>query len=247
MTQTPLDAPCPCASGRTFVECCGHLDPRIWDEHALGRMPGNLTDPQWKHLVANQPQCEYRGELLPPGVLVKDLSDSYHWQGLAHSVCEKSNARAARTNASGTLQKSVWRETEIVAPEENSDKILELVRILYRDEAEPFFGRKLRSLESPHVLRYTVGSYYRPHADSDDLNLDTQRWEKKLDRDLSLLFYLDDDYEGGEIVFPNFNFRIRPQAGTLLMFPSDCRYLHGVLPVTQGVRHTIVSWCALEP
>lgn len=203
-------------------------------------------DPQWSHLVASEPRCEYRGQQLPPGFLVKDLDETCGWQTVAKSVCIGSDARPARTTDKGTVRKSVWRETDIVDPGDNSDQVLQLVRILFRDEAEPFYGRRLRSLESPHILRYSVGSYYRPHADSDELNLDTGRWEKKLDRDISLLLYLDDDYSGGEIVFPNFAFRVRPRAGTLLMFPSDCRYLHGVLPVDAGIRHTIVSWCALE-
>lgn len=209
-------------------------------------MPGNLTDPQWAHIVANEPRWEYRGESLPPGVLVKDLDNSYGWRALASSLRQRSDARAALTRDKDSVRKSVWRETEIVDQGDDAEQVLQLVRILFRDEAEPFYGRKLRSLESPHILRYSVGSYYRPHADSDELNLDTSRWEKKLDRDLSLLLYLDDEYQGGEITFPNFDFQIRPRAGTLLMFPSDCRYLHGVMPVTEGIRHTIVSWCALK-
>jgi predicted 2-oxoglutarate/Fe(II)-dependent dioxygenase YbiX len=209
-------------------------------------MAGKLTDPQWAHFVANEPQCEYQGKRLPPGFLVKEIDDAYNWRPLASLLYTQSKVRQAETVDEDSTRKSIWRETEIVDPENSADRLLELVRTLFRDEAEPFYGRSLRSLETPHVLRYSVGSYYRPHADSDKLNVDTQRWEKKIDRDLSLLLYLDDDYSGGEITFPNFDFKIRPNAGTLLMFPSDCRYLHGVLPVTDGIRHTIVSWCALK-
>lgn len=246
VSEVPFNAPCPCGSGRDYIRCCGHLDPRIWDEHALGRMPGKLSDPQWEHLVAKQPRCEYRGKLMPPGILLRELEEEQDWRTLANSVREQEKARPARTKGTESVRKSIWRETEIVDPENSADQVLQLVRSLFRDVAEPFYGRTLRSLESPHILRYSVGSYYRPHADSDELNPDTGKWEKKLDRDLSLLLYLDDDYSGGEITFPNFDFRIRPRAGTLLIFPSDCRYLHGVLPVTEGVRHTVVSWCSLK-
>jgi hypothetical protein len=186
MSQIPLEAPCPCASGKDYLHCCGHPDPRIWNENALGRTPGNLTDPQWAHVVANEPRWEYRGESLPPGVLVKDLDDRYEWRTLASSACQSFDTRAALTRDKDSVRKSVWRETEIVDPGEHSEQVLQLVRTLFRDEAEPFYGRRLHSLESPHILRYSVGSYYRPHADSDALNLDTSRWEKKLDRDLSL-------------------------------------------------------------
>lgn len=246
MSQSQLSAPCPCGSGNDYLHCCGYMDSSLWDEHALGRMPGNLTDPQWSRFIAKEPTCVYDGRSLPPGIFLKDMGGEIEWPILADAVSKRDEVSDALTGGKGSERKRVWRETKIVDPGENAETILELVRLLFRDQAEPFFGRKLRSLESPHVLRYSPGSYYRPHADSDRLNPDTNRWEKVRDRDVSLLFYLDDGYTGGEITFPNFEFKIRPRPGTLLMFPSDCRYLHGVLPVTQGVRHTIVSWCAME-
>ncbi|TXS89471.1 2OG-Fe(II) oxygenase [Parahaliea aestuarii] len=159
----------------------------------------------------------------------------------------ESHAQPARVVAGDNdLRKTAWRETELVEQGAYADEVLNLVRRIYRDYAEPFYHCRLRSLESPHILRYSSGSYYRPHADSDQLNPDTGRWEKTLDRDLSLLLYLDEDYEGGELVFPNLDFEIRPCAGMLLMFPSDFRYLHGVRPVSRGQRHAVVSWCALQ-
>lgn len=248
MTEVPLNAACPCGSGKTYLRCCGHLDPRIWGEYALGRMDGKLTDERWAHVVAAEPRCEYAGEAMPPGILVRQLGDGYPWRAIADAVCERREARAALTKSgSGETQKTAWRETEIVDPGDRAEDVLQLVRNLYLHEAQPFYGRQLRSLESPHILRYSPGSYYRPHADSDQLNPDTRRWEKTLDRDISLLLYLDEDFSGGEVKFPNFDFQIRPRAGMLLMFPSDCRYLHGVLPVTRGIRHTVVSWCSLQP
>ncbi|GAB5413449.1 MAG: hypothetical protein Cons2KO_10520 [Congregibacter sp.] len=69
--------------------------------------------------------------------------------------------------------------------------------------------------------------------------------EKDVGRDARLA--REGNYTGGEITFPNFNFTFSPRSGTLLMFPSDCRYLHSVLSVTKGIGHTIVSWCAMEP
>ena len=61
-----------------------------------------------------------------------------------------------------------------------------------------------------------------------------------------LQLYLDDDYEGGELEFPNFNFKMRPRAGMLVYFPSDSRYRHSALAVTSGTRHAIVTWMSLE-
>ena len=127
-----------------------------------------------------------------------------------------------------------------------TEAIIALVRKAYAQEIEPFYHCTLRSLETPQVLRYTRGSHYKPHSNSDVINFETGRWRKAQDRDYSLLIYLDEDFEGGELIFPNFDFRLRPRAGMLAAFPSDCRYLHGAMPVLSGVRHAIVSWCAIR-
>ena len=247
MSEISIPSECPCGSGALYFRCCGALDERLWTEIAPGRIPGHFTDPELSHFVANEPQCDYAGLQLPPGLLVKDLDSSYAWRSIAEALVNTPDDKEARVkDKSGNTRTSSWRVTDIVDQGAHADSVTELVRRAYREEAEPFYKRQLKSLETPHILRYRVNSYYRPHADSDQLNPDTHRWEKIHDRDLSLLIYLDDDYEGGELAFPNFDFRLRPHAGMLVIFPSDCRYLHGAMPVTRGIRHAIVSWCALK-
>jgi predicted 2-oxoglutarate/Fe(II)-dependent dioxygenase YbiX len=90
-----------------------------------------------------------------------------------------------------------------------------------------------------------VGGHYIPHVDAetlykDDIGLDM--WEKTLDRDLSVVYFLNDDFAGGELIFPALDLIVAPQAGTLVCFPSDHNYVHGVNPVTSGRRYTIVTW-----
>jgi hypothetical protein len=57
-----------------------------------------------------------------------------------------------------------------------------------------------------------------------------------------VLIYLNDDYEGGEIRFGNWNFTVKPESGMLLAFPSDWRYLHAALPTRSGIRYVVVTW-----
>lgn len=247
MTSPNFDDPCPCGSGESYLHCHGKLDKRIWNEDALGRFAVSFADPQWEHFVASEPQCSFDGQLMPRGFLATQVPEDSGWPELARHLCEREQARDALVREGKELRKTVWRETHIVDQGAHKEAVLRLVHRAFNEYAEPFYKCKVRSVASPHILRYSTGGYYRPHADSDEFNVKTQKWEKTEDVDLSLLLYLDDDYEGGEINFPNFGFQLRPRAGMLLMFPSDCRYLHGVLPVTAGVRHSIVSWCNIHP
>ncbi|MEQ1579535.1 MAG: 2OG-Fe(II) oxygenase [Steroidobacteraceae bacterium] len=109
----------------------------------------------------------------------------------------------------------------------------------------PFYRVEVRDREPPQVLHYGSGGHYIPHVDAetlfkDDAGLDL--WEKSLDRDLSVVCFLNDDFAGGELVFPGLDLTIKPQAGTLVCFPADHNYIHGVNPVTAGHRYTLVTW-----
>ena len=52
---------------------------------------------------------------------------------------------------------------------------------------------------------------------------------------------LNEDYEGGEISFPEYGpRRYRPAAGAALVF--SCSLLHGVSPVTRGRRYVFLPF-----
>jgi predicted 2-oxoglutarate/Fe(II)-dependent dioxygenase YbiX len=58
---------------------------------------------------------------------------------------------------------------------------------------------------------------------------------------LSILGSLNDDYEGGELVFWESE-AIHLKAGSIMIFPSNFMYPHKVMPVTKGTRYSYVSW-----
>lgn len=61
-------------------------------------------------------------------------------------------------------------------------------------------------------------------------------------RSISAVFYLNDDYEGGEIEFVHYGVKIKPGAGTLVLFPSNYAYSHIAHEVTDGIKYAIVTW-----
>lgn len=59
----------------------------------------------------------------------------------------------------------------------------------------------------------------------------------------STIFYLNDDYEGGEICFPNQGITYKPKAGETVLFPCGGQeYPHSVNEITSGKRYTIAMW-----
>jgi hypothetical protein len=61
------------------------------------------------------------------------------------------------------------------------------------------------------------------------------------------LFYINDDYEGGELYFPNQGIQFKPKRGSAYFFPGDMNYVHGVTKIKSGIRYTCpFFWEILE-
>lgn len=52
------------------------------------------------------------------------------------------------------------------------------------------------------------------------------------------LVYLNDDYEGGEIYFPEYDLKIKPEKGMLISFPGNYLNRHGIFPASNQ-RYTM--------
>lgn len=86
--------------------------------------------------------------------------------------------------------------------------------------------------ESYQILKYSPGEFYGQHYDG---------WSST-GRSISAICYLNDDYEGGEIDFIHHGVKIKPTAGTLILFPSNFAYSHVAHPVTSGTKYAVVTW-----
>jgi len=88
-----------------------------------------------------------------------------------------------------------------------------------------------------------VGGHHSRHADNCRQN-ENGEWvpNHTAQRDVTAIYYLSDDFEGGEIVFHRQRLLIDPRRGLLLAFPSDAEHEHEVRPVRSGVRYTMPIW-----
>ena len=82
------------------------------------------------------------------------------------------------------------------------------------------------------LLRYKKSGKYGEHID---------HFEEQ-PRELSCSFILNDDFDGGEFSFFNQEKIINPLKGSAIMFPSNFMFPHEVLPVTKGIRYSMITW-----
>ena len=87
------------------------------------------------------------------------------------------------------------------------------------------------------ILKYDVGGHYQLHTDDHP--------GPGVTRTLSFIFRLNNDYEGGDLVWKANNkefYRSKTKPNSMVVWPSNFQYPHGVEPVTKGRRWSIVAW-----
>jgi len=83
------------------------------------------------------------------------------------------------------------------------------------------------------INKYEINQYY-------DYHIDNAVMENNENRVVSIVIYINDDYEGGELQFPFYTYR--PSKGQGILFPSDWLYPHKSCPILNGVKYSIVTW-----
>jgi predicted 2-oxoglutarate/Fe(II)-dependent dioxygenase YbiX len=82
------------------------------------------------------------------------------------------------------------------------------------------------------ILKYGKDQFFTNHIDD----------HPDFHRRMSTIYYLNDNYLGGEINFPRFGITFKPKANQMIIFPSTYVYNHSVSPVIDGERYAVVSW-----
>ena len=89
------------------------------------------------------------------------------------------------------------------------------------------------------IVKWLPGQFQKPHADKElHEGPDAGLPNDFPNYDLASLFYLNDDYEGGELYFPLQGVQFKPKKGAAYFFPGDKNFIHGVTEVKNGLRFT---------
>jgi hypothetical protein len=93
---------------------------------------------------------------------------------------------------------------------------------------------------SPAMVRWLPGQFQMPHADKElHSGPDAGQPNDFPWYDIAGLFYINDDYEGGELYFPVQGIQFKPKSGSAYFFPGDMNYIHGVSEIKSGIRYTV--------
>ena len=99
------------------------------------------------------------------------------------------------------------------------------------DYCQKFNIMELRYWEAFNFIRYKTGQHFMEHSDHG----------YSYNCTVSLVTYLNDDYEGGGLNFRLQNLTYKPNAGDTVIFPSNYMYPHQALPVTSGIKYSLVT------
>jgi predicted 2-oxoglutarate/Fe(II)-dependent dioxygenase YbiX len=86
------------------------------------------------------------------------------------------------------------------------------------------------------INKYSEGGFMSEHAD----NIHHSHGQEYGYPSASLLFFLNDGYEGGELVIADNVYT--PKRNSAIIFPSNFMFPHHVNKITKGTRYSMITW-----
>jgi prolyl 4-hydroxylase len=219
------------------------VPPDLWHRLRAAIDPGAWTRlPEARRLSA-QPRIAMLKRLVSPGVcdwlIALARPHLVRQQTLDPRTGEKVD-HAARTNTGAELAPGRF------------DSVVAFVRARVAAVA----GVPTANLDTSQVLHYEVGEEFSPHYDFLDTRFpgyaqQVAHWGQ---RAMTVLIYLNDDFEGGETYFPRLERGFRGRKGDALLFwnvtpegAPDVLTMHMGAPPVSGEKWLFSQWIRLRP
>jgi hypothetical protein len=108
----------------------------------------------------------------------------------------------------------------------------------FQEHVGEIFDRPVKPNTS-HAQKWNVGGFANPHSDNSDNHGEPNAFE--INKYVGIL-YLNEDYDGGQLYFPDHDIEFKPNAYSYYVFPGGVENIHGVKEITSGTRYTMVSF-----
>ncbi len=145
---------------------------------------------------------------------------------------------------------SFYESYSSVLPQDNDQEILDagLIPTIFSD-IESMMPEAIASVHDLdpktickigyHTQKWEPGAYARKHSDNTDEHGKSGAFTRSR---YAGFLYLNDDFEGGLLRFPDQDIAIRPKVGMLAVFDGGFNNMHEVTVITSGIRYTIGSF-----
>jgi hypothetical protein len=90
-----------------------------------------------------------------------------------------------------------------------------------------------------HTQKWEPGAYARKHSDNTDEHGHPGAFTRSR---YAAFLYLNDNFEGGMLQFPDQDISLQPKVGMLAAFDGGFNNMHEVTLITSGVRYTLGSF-----
>jgi hypothetical protein len=148
----------------------------------------------------------------------------------------------------GELGSDYWQGRTIYINQITDSEILQILKDHKNHMIEEFV--KISGVDKPvyidslHLVRWTEGYELRPHADAEEPDGRPHPFPW---RDFGTVTFLNEDFEGGILFYPNKdNLQVPAKTGHTAIHTGSIDCLHGVTPITKGVRYTIASFLTYD-
>lgn len=198
-----------------------------------------------------------------PYLVIKNFLSESTCNDIANYASNASDVEEARVKSliDSSVNEKIRKTIQHVFPD-TFQSAYDVSFVTHQSAIEEFFNLVLTTSTKVQTLEYTKGSFYIKHADDSNELVDKSGHtigfkQVAPQRKLSTVLFTTSSehydtknktFKGGELLF-NYLFdadekqvRFTPEAGDMIVFPSNPIYSHEVLPVQEGYRLTLVQW-----
>lgn len=127
----------------------------------------------------------------------------------------------------------VWTVESHLLPNDVREILKKIFEMVYKKSTD-LYGVDIDppSTTSLYVVRFDPGFFLPIHTDTLSAELNH----------IASVYYINDDYQGGEIHFPDHSLTIKPKANSLIFFPGNENYEHQVFTVVGNHRYSSAMW-----
>ena len=173
----------------------------------------------------------YYKDVIPNNISQDIMNDDWEWKPSTYSTHEGKNKdssnRVVMDECWITEKMTYWKPLLYITKE---------IIKLYQDKHPYMKYFNPNRTTDFRVNKYGVNGFMSEHAD----NIHHSHGQQYGYPQVSVLLYLNENYEGGEFFVAEEVFL--PEKGSAIIFPSNFMYPHEAKVVTKGTRWSIVSW-----